>query len=123
SAVDAYNPETAKARYFDAVKALEDVDFPLVSLLKSKKDAGMDEVLDSFLLDGPLVCLPEAAYLQPCIEQLSVPIHHAGDTMVVGETSLSFALLNVHARAEGAKKHDVALRRLMMDIVSAPLSS
>ncbi|GKA66500.1 hypothetical protein Tco_0766308 [Tanacetum coccineum] len=57
SAVDAYNLETAKARYFNAVKALEDVDFPLVSLLKSKKDAGMDEVLDSFLLDGPLACL------------------------------------------------------------------
>ncbi|GJV92097.1 hypothetical protein Tco_1539910 [Tanacetum coccineum] len=69
-AVDAYNPETAKACYFNAVKALKDVDFPLVSLLKSKKDAGMDEVLDSFLLDGPLACLPEAAYLQPCIEQL-----------------------------------------------------
>ncbi|GJV38149.1 putative reverse transcriptase domain-containing protein [Tanacetum coccineum] len=59
SAVDAYNPETAKARYFDAVKAIEDVDFPLVSLLKSKKDAGMDEVLDSFLLDGPLALLPK----------------------------------------------------------------
>ncbi|GKA71648.1 putative reverse transcriptase domain-containing protein [Tanacetum coccineum] len=123
SAVDAYNPEAAKARYVDAVKALEDVDFPLVSLLKSKKDAGMDEVLDSFLLDGPLACLPEAAYLQPCIEQLSVPIHHAGDTTAVGETSLSFALMNVHARAEGAKKHAAALRQLMMDIVSAPLSS
>ncbi|GJY24882.1 hypothetical protein Tco_0398540 [Tanacetum coccineum] len=120
---DAYNPEAARARYVDAVKALEDVDFPLVSLLKSKKDAGMDEVLDSFLLDGPLAGLLEAAYLQPCIEQLSVPIHHAGDTTVVGETSLSFALMNVHARAEGAKKHDAALRQLMMDIVSAPLSS
>ncbi|GJV76015.1 hypothetical protein Tco_1507599 [Tanacetum coccineum] len=83
-AVDAYNPEAAKARYVDAVKALEDVDFPLVSLLKSKKDAGIDEVLDIFLLDGPLACLSEAAYLQPCIEQLSVPIHHAGDTMSVG---------------------------------------
>ncbi|GKE77170.1 hypothetical protein Tco_1543290 [Tanacetum coccineum] len=123
SAVDAYNPEIAKTRYFDAVKALEDVDFPLVSLLKSKKDAGMDEVLDSFLLDGPLAYLSEAAYLQPCIKQLSVPIHHAGDTTVVGETSLSFALMNVHAHAEGAKKHVAALRRLMMDIVSAPLSS
>ncbi|GJR21356.1 hypothetical protein Tco_0969883 [Tanacetum coccineum] len=123
SAVDAYNPEAAKARYVDAVKALEDVDFPLVSFLKSKKDDGMDEVLDSFLLDGPLAGLPEAAYLQPCIEQLSVPIHHAGDTTAVGETSLSFALMNVHARAEGAKKHDVALCQLMMDIVSAPLSS
>ncbi|GJU79927.1 hypothetical protein Tco_1282292 [Tanacetum coccineum] len=104
SAVDAYNPEAAKARYVEAVKALEDVDFPLVSLLKSKKDAGMDEVLDSFLLDGPLAGLSEAAYLQPCIKQLSVPIHHASDTTAVGETSLSFALMNVHAHAEGGKK-------------------
>ncbi|GJY69270.1 hypothetical protein Tco_0472252 [Tanacetum coccineum] len=103
--------------------ALEDVDFPLVSLLKSKKDAEMDEVLDSFLLDGPLAGLPEAAYLQPCIEQLSVPIHYAVDTTAIGETSLSFALMNVHARAKGAKKHVAALRQLMMDIVSAPLSS
>ncbi|GJX10794.1 putative gypsy type transposase [Tanacetum coccineum] len=123
SAVDAYNPEVARASYINAVKALEDVDFPLVNLLKSKKDAGIDEVLDCFLLDGPLAGLPEAAYLQPCIEQLSIPIHHAGDKTVVGETSLSFALMNVHARAEGAKKHVAALRQLMMEIVSAPLSS
>ncbi|GKD80851.1 hypothetical protein Tco_1347690, partial [Tanacetum coccineum] len=88
SAVDAYNPEAAKVRYVDAVKALEDVDFPL-----------------------------------PCIKQLFVPIHHAGDTTTIRETSLSFALMNVHARAEGAKKHDAALRQLMIDIVSALLSS
>ncbi|GJU49588.1 hypothetical protein Tco_1219143 [Tanacetum coccineum] len=81
SAVEAYNPEAARTSYFDAVRALEDVDFPLVNLLKSKKDAGMDE------------------------------------------TSLSFALLNVHSRAEGAKKHAAALRQLMMEIVSNPLSS
>ncbi|GJU38079.1 hypothetical protein Tco_1186433 [Tanacetum coccineum] len=48
---------------------------------------------------------------------------HAGDTTTVGETSLSFALMYVHARAEGAKKHAAALRQLMMDIVSVPLSS
>ncbi|GKC92651.1 hypothetical protein Tco_1158093 [Tanacetum coccineum] len=97
SAADAYNPEAAKACYVDVVKALEDVDFPLVSLLKSKKDAGMDEVLDSFLLDGPLVCLPEAAYLQPFIEQLSVLIHHAGATTVtwVGEASTFAAPLSI----------------------------
>ncbi|GKF45466.1 hypothetical protein Tco_0132018 [Tanacetum coccineum] len=121
--VDAYNPEVTKASYINAVKALEDVDFPLVDLLKSKKDAGMDEVLDCFLLDGPLAGLSEAVYLQSCIEQLSIPIHHAGDNTTVRETSLSFALMNVHARAEGAKKHDAALRQLMMEIVFAPLSS
>ncbi|GKB60121.1 hypothetical protein Tco_0916307 [Tanacetum coccineum] len=87
------------------------------------KDAGMDEVLDSFLLDRPLVGLPEAAYLQPCIKQLSVPIHHVGDTTAVEETSMSFALINIHARVEGAKKHVAALRQLMMDTVFAPLSS
>ncbi|GJY40217.1 hypothetical protein Tco_0427487 [Tanacetum coccineum] len=59
--VDAYNPEAARASYVDAVKALEDASFPLVDLLKSKKDAGMDEVLDCFLLDGPLAGLLEAA--------------------------------------------------------------
>ncbi|GJS13648.1 hypothetical protein Tco_0408120 [Tanacetum coccineum] len=123
SAVEAYNPEAARTSYFDAVRALEDVDFPLVNLLKSKKDAGMDEVLDCFILDGPLADLPEAAHLQPCLEQLSVPIHHSDDKAIVGETSLSFALLNVHSRAEGARKHAAALRQLMMEIVSNPLSS
>ncbi|GJY43127.1 hypothetical protein Tco_0431340 [Tanacetum coccineum] len=123
SVVDAYNSEAAKANYIDAVKALEDVDFPLVNLLKSKKDAGMDEVLDCFLLDGLAADLPEVVHLQPCLKQLMVPIHHAGDKTIVGETSLSFALMNVHSRAEGAKKHVATLRKLMIDIVSDPLSS
>ncbi|GJS42698.1 hypothetical protein Tco_0567741 [Tanacetum coccineum] len=92
-----YEHGVARTIYFDTVRALEDVDFPLVNLLKSKKDAGMDE--------------------------LSVPIHHSDDKVIVGETSLSFALLNVHSRAEGAKKHVAALRQLMMEIVSNPLSS
>ncbi|GKB26239.1 hypothetical protein Tco_0865640 [Tanacetum coccineum] len=89
SVVDAYNPEVANTDYVNAVKALEDAHFPLVDLLKSKKDAGMDEVLDCFLLDGPLAELSEAASLQPCIEQLSITIHHAGDKTAIGETSLS----------------------------------
>ncbi|GJS56708.1 hypothetical protein Tco_0651492 [Tanacetum coccineum] len=114
--VDAYNPEVASAYYVNAVKALEDAHFPLVDLLKSKKDVGMDEVLDCFLLDGPLAELPEAASLQPCIEQLSIPIHHAGDKTAIGETSLSFALMNVHARAEGGLDAYVSLRPMMKKI-------
>ncbi|GJY42974.1 hypothetical protein Tco_0431187 [Tanacetum coccineum] len=93
-AVEAYNPEAARTSYFDAVRALKDVNFPLLNLLKSKKDA--------------------AAFR---------PYPSSDDKAIVGETSLSFALLNVHSRAEGAKKHDAALRQLMMDIVSNPLSS
>ncbi|GKF78358.1 hypothetical protein Tco_0233926 [Tanacetum coccineum] len=119
SAVVAYNPETAKSNYLDTVKALEEADFPLVHLLKSKKDSGMDEVLDCFLLDGPLANLPEAAYLQPCLKQLSVPIYYADVNAVVGETSLSFALLNVHNRAEGARKLSRDLRHTWF-ILSVP---
>ncbi|GJR68280.1 hypothetical protein Tco_0014345 [Tanacetum coccineum] len=63
----------------------------------------MDEVLNCFLLDGPLAELSDAASLQPCLEQLAIPIHHAGDKTAVGETSLSFALMNVRARARGPK--------------------
>ncbi|GJR66942.1 hypothetical protein Tco_0013007 [Tanacetum coccineum] len=106
SAVVAYDPETAKNNYFDAVRGLEEADFPLIPLLKSKKDSGMDEVLDCFLLDGPLANLPEAAYLQPCLDQLSVPIYYADVNAVVGETSLSFALINVHNRAEASTSAD-----------------
>ncbi|GJX74781.1 hypothetical protein Tco_0313376 [Tanacetum coccineum] len=123
SVVDAFKPEVSKGNYINAVKDLEDVEFPLVNLLKSKKDARMDEVLDCFLLDGPATDLPKAVHLQPCIEQLTVPIHHAGDKTIVGETSISFALMNVYNCAEGAKKHAAALHKLMIDIVSDPLSS
>ncbi|GJW21035.1 hypothetical protein Tco_0031657 [Tanacetum coccineum] len=86
-----------------ACPALEEADFPLVHLLKSKKYSGMDEVLDCFLLDGPLADLPEAAHLQPCLKQLSVPIYHADVNAVVGETSLSLLLKSFHTRAEGAR--------------------
>ncbi|GJS41856.1 hypothetical protein Tco_0566899 [Tanacetum coccineum] len=123
SAVTTYNPETDEAHYLDVVRALEEADFPLVHLLKSKKDSGMDEVFDCFLLDEPLADLPKAAHLQPCIEQLSVPIYHADVKAVVRETSLSFAQLNVHTHVEGAKKHAASLRQLMVDRISHPLSS
>ncbi|GKA07486.1 hypothetical protein Tco_0686710, partial [Tanacetum coccineum] len=122
SVVDAYNPEVASADYVNSVKALEDAHFPLVDLLKSKKDARMDEVLYCFLLDGPLVELLDAASLQPCIEQLSIPIHHAGDKTAVGETSLSFSLMNLHARAEGDKKHAATLRQLSHPTTIATLT-
>ncbi|GKE94495.1 hypothetical protein Tco_1579350, partial [Tanacetum coccineum] len=97
SAVIAYSLEAAEAKFLDAIKALEEADFPFIQLLKSKKDSGMDE--------------------------LSIPIYHSNVNVVVGETSLSFTLLNVHTRAEGAKKRVAALQQLIVDIASHPLSS
>ncbi|GJV21151.1 hypothetical protein Tco_1370171 [Tanacetum coccineum] len=122
SVVDAYNPEVASADYVNAVKALEDAHFPLVDLLKSKKDIGMDEGLFFAAREPPCLDLPESCFLRQYALTASVPIQHAGDKRSVGRL-LSFTLMNVHARAKGAKKHAAALRQLMMEIVSAPLSS
>ncbi|GJX29693.1 hypothetical protein Tco_0237772 [Tanacetum coccineum] len=123
-AVVAYNPETAENYYLDAVRALEEADFPLVHLLKSKKDSGMDEVLDCFLLDEPLASLPEAAHLQSCLEQLTIPIYHADVNAVAGETLVLASFVTFVTRDEGARKRiAAALRQLMVDIVSHPLSS
>ncbi|GKC15090.1 ATP-dependent DNA helicase PIF1-like protein [Tanacetum coccineum] len=88
SAIEAYNPKAARTSYLDAVRALEDVDFPL---LTSQKLLTCNCVLSSF--PSPSIIL----MIRPS--------------------------LNVHSRAEGAKKHAAALRQLMMEIVSNPLSS
>ncbi|GKF52457.1 hypothetical protein Tco_0159367, partial [Tanacetum coccineum] len=75
--------------------------------------AGHEHGIAGTPLSAVVAYNPETAednYLQAGLEQLSVPIYHADVNAVVGETSLSFALLNVHTRAKGAKKHAAALR-------------
>ncbi|GJU46280.1 hypothetical protein Tco_1203546 [Tanacetum coccineum] len=108
-----------------ASEHLDGTDFPGFILLKRKKDSGMDEVLDCFLLDGPLEDLPEATRLQPCLEQLSVPIYHADVNAVVGETSLSLLFLNVHKKHTRARRPQKStpqlFDQLMVDIVSPSL--
>ncbi|GKE33740.1 hypothetical protein Tco_1453062 [Tanacetum coccineum] len=96
SAVVTYNLEAAESNYLDAYESSLKNGFILVHLFEVQERFRMDEVLDCFLLDGPLADLPEAAHLQPCFEQLSVHIYHADVNAVAGETSLSFALLNVY---------------------------
>ncbi|GJV83077.1 hypothetical protein Tco_1522975 [Tanacetum coccineum] len=63
----AYDP-SAKAKYVDAVNALRTVDFSLLSVLKSKKDACMAYLMDSLRLEGPLAEIPRAKELQPSLD-------------------------------------------------------
>ncbi|GJV61987.1 hypothetical protein Tco_1468087 [Tanacetum coccineum] len=91
SVVEAYDP-SALAKYVDAVNTLRTMDFPLLSVLKSKKDACMDNVMDSFHLEGPLAEILRAEELKPSLEQFMLHIHRAEDDVVLGETSLSFSL-------------------------------
>ncbi|GKF87243.1 hypothetical protein Tco_0258120, partial [Tanacetum coccineum] len=102
SVIETYNP-SAEAKYVDAVNALRTVDFSLLSLLKSKKDACVVDLMDSLYLEGPLAEIPRAKELQPSLEQLMLPIHRAEDDIVLGENSLSFSLQVIHSRVQRVK--------------------
>ncbi|GJW40885.1 hypothetical protein Tco_0066730 [Tanacetum coccineum] len=91
SDVDAYNP-SVDADYVAAVSALHDVDFSLLTLLASQKDASIADIMDSLHLEGPAAETLEAGELQPSYEQLMLSIHRPKDNVVLGETSLSFFL-------------------------------
>ncbi|GJS71815.1 hypothetical protein Tco_0704656 [Tanacetum coccineum] len=87
----AYNP-AAEADYNSALQRLREVDFPLLAELSSHKDASTVDIMDLLRLEDPLADAPRMSDLQPDVEQLTLPIHRPEDQVVLGETSLSFAL-------------------------------
>nr|GEV56487.1 hypothetical protein [Tanacetum cinerariifolium] len=99
SIVEGYDP-FAKVKYIEVLNALRAVDFPLLSELKSKKDASIVDLMDSLRLEGLLAEILEAENLQPSPDQLRLPIHRPEDNLVLGETSLSFSLQVVHSRVQ-----------------------
>ncbi|GJR79720.1 hypothetical protein Tco_0150505 [Tanacetum coccineum] len=96
--VAAYNP-FAEANYVSAVNALRAVDFPFLAQLASQKDASIAIIIGLLHLECLAAETPKANQLQPSHEQLMIPIHRPEDQVVIGETSLSFSLDLVHARA------------------------
>ncbi|GJT01392.1 gypsy type transposase [Tanacetum coccineum] len=87
----AYNPAT-EADYNSALRRFREVDFPLLSELSSRKDASVADIMDLLRLESPLADAPGMSDLQPDVEQLRLPIHRLEDQVVLGETSLAFAL-------------------------------
>nr|GEU66895.1 hypothetical protein [Tanacetum cinerariifolium] len=53
SVIEAYDP-FMEAKYVDVVSALRTMDFSLLSVLKSKKDSSIVDLMDSLRLEGPL---------------------------------------------------------------------
>nr|GEY86731.1 hypothetical protein [Tanacetum cinerariifolium] len=86
--IKAYDP-FAEAKYVEAMNALGNVDFSLRFELKSKKDASIVDLMDSFLLEGPLAEIPRARDLQPSPKQLRLLIHRLEDNGEIMEKCLS----------------------------------
>nr|GEY51660.1 hypothetical protein [Tanacetum cinerariifolium] len=125
SVIEAYNP-FAKAKYVDTVNALHTVDLFFLSVLRSKKDACMADLMDSLRLEGPLADIPRAEELQPSLEHLTLHVHRAGDNVVLGDTSLSFSFQVVHSRVQRVRGEIMDKCLSLTDVVvplAEPLSS
>nr|GEV29768.1 hypothetical protein [Tanacetum cinerariifolium] len=104
---------------------LREVDFPLLAELKSHKDASTEDIMNVLCLEGSLVDALRMNDLQPDIEQLKVPIYRSEDQVVLGETSLSFALSVSHSRMERIRENITAQRSALVGVwtpLSKPLS-
>ncbi|GJY30529.1 hypothetical protein Tco_0414024 [Tanacetum coccineum] len=97
--VVAYNP-FADADYDTAMQQFHDVNFSLLSELKSYKDMSVEEVMNVLRLESPLIDLLGTSDMQPDVDQLMVPIHHFEDQVVLGSTSKSFSLSVLNSRVE-----------------------
>nr|GEW47966.1 putative transposase (putative), gypsy type [Tanacetum cinerariifolium] len=117
--VVAYNSAT-KVDYNSALQRLHEVDFSLLAKLKSHKDANVEDIMNLLRLEGPLVDAPIMNDLQPDVDQLMLPVHRTEDQVVLGETSLSFALSVTHSRVERIREN-VAAKRLALIGVWTPL--
>nr|GEX06169.1 mannosyl-oligosaccharide 1,2-alpha-mannosidase MNS3 [Tanacetum cinerariifolium] len=122
--IDAYNPD-AEVDFNTALQELREVEFLLLAELKSYKDASTDDIMNVLRLEGAIVDAPGMNDLQPNIEQLKVPIHRSEDSVVLGETPLSFVLSVSHSHVERTRENIAAQPSALVGVwtpLSEPLS-
>nr|GEU37722.1 hypothetical protein [Tanacetum cinerariifolium] len=110
-----YNP-AMEVDYNSALQRLDEVEFPLLAKLKSHKDASTADAMNLLRLEGPLADAPRMSKLQPDVEQLTLLIHHPEDQVVLGDTSLSFALSVTHSRVKRIRENVAAQRLALIDV-------
>ncbi|GJU71976.1 hypothetical protein Tco_1263381 [Tanacetum coccineum] len=113
--VVAYNP-SVEEDYNSALRELRAVDFPLLAERKSQKDASVETIMNLLRLEGPLADSPGMSDLQPDVDQLMLPIHRSKDQVVLGATSLSFALSVAHSRVEKIRQNIAEQRSALADV-------
>ncbi|GKD17436.1 hypothetical protein Tco_1206594 [Tanacetum coccineum] len=78
--------------------------------------AGIDHALTWLGHEGPLADSLRMNDLQPNVDQLMLPIHRSEDQVVLGETSLSFALSVTYSRVKKIRENVAAKRSALIGV-------
>nr|GEU91924.1 hypothetical protein [Tanacetum cinerariifolium] len=118
--VGAHNP-SVEVDYISSLQQLQNMNFPLLTELKSNKDACIENVMNILRLEGPFVHKLRLDELQPHVDQLMVPIYHSSKKVVIGATALSLAL-DVSSIRVWKIKENIANQRSALCDVFVPLA-
>ncbi|GJW97969.1 hypothetical protein Tco_0179777 [Tanacetum coccineum] len=120
--VVAFNP-SAEADFTSTLQQFRNVDFSLLVELSSHKDASIEAVINILHLEGPFADATGMTDLQPDVDQLMVPIHRLEDQVVLGSTSLSFALSVSDTRVKKIRENIAEQRSALLGVFVEPLSA
>nr|GEV68795.1 hypothetical protein [Tanacetum cinerariifolium] len=120
-----YNP-SAEADYISTLQHLQNVNFALLTELRSNKDASVDIVMNILRLEETLAERLGLTESQPHVDQLMVPIYHSHNQVVVGTSALSLALDVSSSRVQKIKENIANHRSALRDVfvpLAEPLSA
>nr|GEV28329.1 transposase (putative), gypsy type [Tanacetum cinerariifolium] len=84
--------------------------------IKSHKNTSVEDIINLYRLEGPLPDASGMNDLHPNIDQLTLPVHRSEDQVVLGETSLSFALSVTHSGVERIRENVAAKRSALIGV-------
>ncbi|GKC00595.1 hypothetical protein Tco_0986731 [Tanacetum coccineum] len=113
--VAAHNP-FAEVDYVSALQQLQNVNFPLLAELRSKKDVSVETMMDTLLLEGPVAEKLGLNELQPNVDQLMVLIHSSPDQVVIGATALSLVMDASSFRVRKIRENIASQQSVLRDV-------
>ncbi|GJZ74733.1 hypothetical protein Tco_0639198 [Tanacetum coccineum] len=87
-----------------------------LSIVKSLNSQDYLSALGAAISEGPLADSLRMNDLQPNVDQLMLPIHRSEDQVVLGETSLSFALSVTYSRVKKIRENVAAKRSALIGV-------
>nr|GEV34573.1 hypothetical protein [Tanacetum cinerariifolium] len=113
-----YDPKLILVKCLNSSKCLTALGAAISRAIKHGMHIGLATRIDHDK-EGPLVDAPGMSDLHPEVEFLWLPIHRSNDQVVLGKTSLSFAVIVSHSHAKQIRADIAAKRSALMASIEA----